>query len=524
MSDDNRQPEAPQNNTGNLNEIPGEIERPYGSQSPLRSLTPNSAPGSYPGSRSNSAQRAQRTLPNPQGRPMGPSPQGTPAPQHIHNRQFTQLTSLGSFSTTASPFRPDINRSRDSAQSEGPPAYEEFCETNDLDSGGSSSSLVQTTTRSGRVEEHGVLNGVTVRAGIQNLHAGSSTNPNTPIEPLSASPSAARSLPSLPAAQTIGQGHQRTLNTPTQSLTPGTPSSSGKITIPRALSFTIIDAFLDCQIVPPMGAKFYTLSSTMPHSPEHCYVGFASDCCIPECPREYHVRALIRQGSGRYSIPNHDNISVVREEIADLTPITAYRTVRLENICAYIVPDGNATIFVAGESCVNFFRDPEDSATSTTTDPVVTSSASVEHSHHTGHPMRPYFQVGSQPASPDEQEIIQLRQQVASLKVDLRETRRKMHRECAKMAALHLEVLQTRLAADGEFKLKVDSTVMHLRSLLEDTEKELEFYKDGTRELQSSLGKSMRSNAALITFIHQILVDRVYPRECDWGNLKATED
>jgi hypothetical protein len=56
------------------------------------------------------------------------------------------------------------------------------------------------------------------------------------------------------------------------------------------------------------------------------------------------------------------------------------------------------------------------------------------------------------------------------------------------------------------------------------TERELEFYKDGTDELQSYLGKSLKSNTALITFIYQILVDRVYPTECDWSHLKGQDE
>ncbi|KAH6891961.1 hypothetical protein BKA70DRAFT_1233756 [Coprinopsis sp. MPI-PUGE-AT-0042] len=113
----------------------------------------------------------------------------------------------------------------------------------------------------------------------------------------------------------------------------------------------------------------------------------------------------------------------------------------------------------------------------------------------------------------------ELRSQVTSLSFHLQRKERDMNREKAKVAALNLEVLQAQVAADHDLQVKINETVAHLRSQLDQTERELEFYKDGTDELRSNLAKSKKSNTALITFLHQILVDGVYP-ECSWENLK----
>jgi chromosome segregation ATPase len=120
----------------------------------------------------------------------------------------------------------------------------------------------------------------------------------------------------------------------------------------------------------------------------------------------------------------------------------------------------------------------------------------------------------------DQHRLEQLRSQVASFSIRLQEKEQEVNREKAKVAALHLEVLKAQVAADHDLQLKINDSVVHLRSQLEQAERELEFYKDGTEELRSNLSKSKNSNLALIAFLYQILVDGVYP-ESNWDELKA---
>jgi hypothetical protein len=72
------------------------------------------------------------------------------------------------------------------------------------------------------------------------------------------------------------------------------------------------------------------------------------------------------------------------------------------------------------------------------------------------------LQTPSETVRPDQREIELLRRQVATLRVELEGKEKKLHQESARVAALNLEVIQTRMAADREFKLKTEVTLMHL--------------------------------------------------------------
>ena len=50
-------------------------------------------------------------------------------------------------------------------------------------------------------------------------------------------------------------------------------------------------------------------------------------------------------------------------------------------------------------------------------------------------------------------------------------------------------------------------------------ERERDYYKDGIDELQANLQKSKKMNAALLTFLSDILEKGIYP-ECRWEKLK----
>ncbi|KAH6885163.1 hypothetical protein BKA70DRAFT_1237202 [Coprinopsis sp. MPI-PUGE-AT-0042] len=125
-----------------------------------------------------------------------------------------------------------------------------------------------------------------------------------------------------------------------------------------------------------------------------------------------------------------------------------------------------------------------------------------------------------QPHTPeDARKLEDLREKVATLSQKLFQREMDINSEKKKVAALNLEILQTRLAADRDLQVTINEKVQQLVTQLQETERELEFYKEGTDELSSNLKDSRKSNAALITFLHQILVEGVYI-ESSWSRLK----
>ena len=129
-----------------------------------------------------------------------------------------------------------------------------------------------------------------------------------------------------------------------------------------------------------------------------------------------------------------------------------------------------------------------------------------------------YLNSGS-PATSLSDALEAQQREIANLRLQLQTNERALNAEGKKVVALNLELLLTRVDIDRELKVQTQSSVRNLQNKLREMERERDYYKDGIDELQANLQKSKKMNAALLTFLSDILEKGIYP-ECRWEKLK----